>query len=124
MYVAVRKHPFHLLMLFSPGELLRPSIYSPTCFLLGGDVGMNYWIVSAALFTALGLSACNKPVIDDSSPVPVVFPMPAIPQAAPKEMWNLPEGASKPIGQKKPRVILVEETTHNGFFVLQTPRQV
>ena len=85
---------------------------------------MNYWIVSAALFTAFGLSACNKPVIDDSSPVPVIFPMPSPPHAAPKEMWNLPEGASKPIGQKKPRVILVEATTQNAFFLVQTPRQV
>jgi hypothetical protein len=55
---------------------------------------------------------------DNSSSVPVVFPMPTVPQAAPNEMWNLPEGGNKPIGQKKPRVILVEDTTQNGLLVV------
>lgn len=67
---------------------------------------MNYSILSAALLTALGLGACDKQLTANTSPVPVVFPTPAIP----KDMSNPPEGASKPLGQKKPRVILVRQT--------------
>jgi hypothetical protein len=67
---------------------------------------MNYSILSAALLTALGLGACDKQVTANTSPVPVVFPIPAIP----KDMWNPPGSASKPIGEKTPRAILVRQT--------------
>ncbi len=67
---------------------------------------MNYSIVWATLFTALGLGACDKRVTTHTSPVPVVFPTPAVP----KDLLNPPDDASKPIGQKKPRVILVRHT--------------
>ena len=68
---------------------------------------MDYWIVSAVLLIAFTLGGCNKPVTATITPVPVVFPTPAIP----KDISNPPEGASRPMRERKAGVILVRQTT-------------